>query len=1363
MLSGLAVLCAVLLAPPVARAQQNRPRNVEVYTDPAQGPTLESGLLSLVPAMTLRLQEGTHRLEETVLVRDVSEVTIQGEGRADRVFIRCRQGVGLAFFNASRLTIRDVTVSGCGLRRASWDPIFPVLNATLELTFDIPRELRVGVLVAACTDFTLEDSVVENTRGIGLLAVTPLGSTRLRGTRFHSNVPQSGQCPAALRALLAVLRNQTHLIGGGAYILYQDLREQQPPALGHELTIERSRFTENRDCSAIALVESFVRRSVELAELGYQVGAGGGLTVMMAQQRFAVATRISRTDFFDNQAIAGSGIHMGVFSGIPFLTEVIVTQCRFEKNGRSDKASAGGGIIFIIDLVDPARDGMRMTENLAGGVDIQVTDSVFERNNADHGGGVSIISHYPEQHTSSRSYTAHFHNCRFERNQGIGGSALLVYEEKFSGFEPGLQVAVSNSRFIRNSIQTNNDVEVGFINDYGVVHLRNVNISFSGMNTFDSNLATALGCVSSLVYMEGRTIFMRNKAVQGAGMQLLSESRLILLSGARVSFRGNRADMVGGAIYVGENSDNFTFVPEDCFLYFNQLGYGLCSDRSLCLPQNVTVSFKDNTALFGSIVFGSTLSTCPWVNSLSQYSPQYNDSQTVYSNLRQYQKTLDYSKPRRRGPPQFSTVSAKLTVSRNPDLNISVMPGEQFFINITTLDSFGQLIPEVVTASAILEDQEDNTTSAVIGDFGYFEVRPQRQSRAPIMVLSAEGNREVTVRLTTIDLESSAFLTVTLTSCSVGFSHVEFRCVCDSRLASRGVSCDVNFTVGPNMWLGPIHEGSNTTNDDLTVATCVLNYCGDGTREINTGEWHQQCRENFHRTGRLCGRCEDGYSLQLGTNACAHCTNWSLFLLIFFIFAGAFVVFGLGLLQISVAEGFFTATIFYSNIITLYAFYFNESEISGVNFLTAFFSLNFGIYTCLYDGLDSLALAALQLTFVAYLFLLALLHIVINKRLTFVDSLNQRYSPSKVFATLIILTYVSILQTSFGILSFTVVTSFDGDSHVVWFVDPTVDYFTGFHAFLCIVAIVLLLLCLLPAIFFTFCTRGIYHWPYLNRLKPLYDALFAPFKPQFRPWLGLQIIVRIALFVNTYFVPAPHHLLVVGVCLIVYLHLLTTLQPYTSRWANHFESTLIVNAILYVTLTLYIGNISSVSEDARILKVVFLSVAGSGVIIYGFFRYFVELYPKTWERVKGLVCCWRGKKTESSENGGTVLGRLSHNPPPRITFVDAVGNHMAGESSTLGRAVRSASVDYLNNLSERDKASKAEEFEISYTEYREPLLEEGDLEVVNSYSVVISQNSSAAGTPNRSRSASPQKQLRKAQTLEILEEPVELRTSQFTA
>ena len=1324
---ALTVLCGVFAV------SSGQSETLEIFSSPSNEVpmgnepqmTLVTGLRALKSDMKLLLRQGNHVVQNMLFIRDLSDVVIQGNGSANKINITCRPGIGLAFFNISNLQIRDLTISGCGLNQERWDRINTTLENNLDMTFTIPRVLRVGILLAACSDVTMENLVVEGTRGIGLLGISLLGSTELSRVTFRNNTPPS--CPSDINNFIN--HNYSEWIGGGAYFLYQDF---QGPLLAakHSLRVDDGRFMSNRDCSITVLLENFIERSSELVDLGYQVGAGGGLSVMMAQVRYTVAVSITKSNFEDNVARNGGGLHVGIFTGIPSLTTIQLSRCRFSRNGRDEIVSSGGGVIVNIDLVRPSEiQGRHSIDDVSGGVAIDIERSDFERNMANSGGGVAIVSRYAEQHVFDSSYRVSFQRCQFRENRGFGGSALLIYETKNSGFDPGIQLSVSDSRFVRNSIEVSNNIEVGHIQDYGVVHIRKVNLTLSGSTTFERNLATALGAVSSLVNVRGKVLFERNRAVSGAAMQLLSESLLIAQHGANITFISNRADMFGGAIYVDMNSDNFTFIPDNCFLYFNEPGYGICTNDAVCLPNSVSMEFRGNTARLGSVVYGSALTTCPWLSALRE-NMMYNPTETVYANLQNYKGTFMYDQRRNPGRPPFSTETSRLSIEK--DLDIAVMPGEQFVVNISALDEFNNQVPEVITSNVVSKNSEEDNSASIIGDFGFFEVRPKRSTLAPITVLS-DTEENVTIRLTTINIRTEILLRVRLTACVVGFTHSESQCVCDDRLSSRGISCDGDFTVDHKSWLGPIHDRSNISNDDLTVATCVLNYCEDGSKEIQSGEWDSQCREGFHRAGLLCGHCEEGYSLQLGTNACARCTNWSIFLLAFFLLAGLFLVFILGLLQISVAEGFFVAIIFYSNIITLYAVYFNDNEITGINFLTSFLSLNFGIPACFYDGMDSLVVVALQLVFVGYLFLLALVHIFVDKRIPFklIDKMNQKYSPSKTFATLIIISYVSILQSSVGILSFAVVETFDGHRHIRWYIDPTVPYFQGFHAVLSIAAILLLFLFLLPVpILLTFCSRAIYRWRYFNKFKPLYDALYAPFKVKFRLWLGFQLFVRIVLFIFAYFVSTPHHLLALGVCLVIYLHLHTLFQPYISQWANLLESTLTVLALFYVVVTLYFGNLVSVSRPTLISTVAVLSTISYSIITARFIGYFSERNPKIWEK---LVATFKkgGRKEEKIDGPGNIEMKVRNSPVlhPKIRVLDSIGNDVV--ESPQHRAIRSASVDFLNTITERERANIVREFEVSYTEYREPLLDQGELEIQASYSVVVAPNSNT-GSPRRS-------------------------------
>ena len=1275
---------------------------------------LDQGLSALQSNTVLQLHPGTHTLRRLTFVHDLTNVSIQGVQSASETVIRCAEGIGLAFFNISNLQIQNVTVIRCGLNEERWDGIKKTLHETFHVIVEIPAIVKVAIFLAACEDVSLEHFQVSNTSGIGLLAVSLLGTTHLSDVDFERNRPPL--CPSTLNRAYFLKTDHHEWIGGGAYFLYQDYRDTQI-SMHHNLTITDSLFNMNQDCSIVGLLENYIEISADLVSLGYEIGAGGGLTVMMAQLQYSVDMSITNSTFVNNSARSGGGAHVGLFSGIP-EADILFDGCTFLSNGRPNITSSGGGTIIYLGLVRPSElQGEHSIEDVDGNTKITVSNSVFSRNLASSGGGVTIMSHYAEQHVFGSKQQVWFNNCRFTFNHAPGGSALLVHERKSSGFDIGLQSYISDCVFVGNSAQRDRRrrFEVGNTRDYGSVHVRSVNVTLYGNVMFRRNMVTALAAQSSLIHVAGNVTFYENRAQSGAGLQLLSSSLLIPKRGSTIVFQENKAIMFGGAVFVQSAPENFTFVNDDCFLFFEQPQFAFCFQDDICTPENLSISivFDGNDARIGSMVYGSALETCSWVEKM-KLTGRYNKTRTVYENFydNSYFNHTFYFDQAPSSSKQVSTSSSRLSIVQK---RISAMPGEQFTVNVSALDSFGQRVPEVITSNIIGDDGPASNLTSLLGDSGFLELKSRGSQDALVTVFGRE-NQTVKVGIVTVSLRTGDEIEVFLMPCAKGFTHNSSSCLCDDRLLAQGVSCDVAskvFTVPGERWLGPIKDDI-TSNDDLTVARCVLNYCKEGDKEVVSEQWDSQCADGFHRSGQLCGKCEDGYSLQLGSYRCAKCTNWYLFLLVLFIIAGFFLVFLSGLLQVSIAEGFLCAILFYSNIVTLYVVFFNtnvntNNNFRGINFLTSFFSLNFGIESCLYDGMTAQVLVVLQLTFVAYLFVLACIHIFVDKHISLklIKVYNQKYSPAKIIGTLMIMCYVSLLQASVGILSFTVMTSLDGDVRIAWYVDATVLYFRGFHAFLGVVAFLVLFLYILPLpILLTFCSSRIYRWKYFSKLKPLYDALYAPYKVQYRPWLGVQLFVRQVLFVFAYFLPTPHQLLALALCVVLYVYIQMNIQPYNSWWVNVTESLLMMLVLVLTILTLYFGNSISVDEVVILSVVTALVLISYGIIVAAFLKEFYSRFPNIATKLRDK---FRKKETEKNVN--------TH---PQIKVLNSSGQEVNQQELQPHPKYRHLGIP------------NSPEQEISYTEYREPLLDEGELEVSKSYSVVITPR----GSPQRKRAKS---------------------------
>ena len=332
-----------------------------------------------------------------------------------------------------------------------------------------------------------------------------------------------------------------------------------------------------------------------------------------------------------------------------------------------------------------------------------------------------------------------------------------------------------------------------------------------------------------------------------------------------------------------------------------------------------------------------------------------------------------------------------------------------------------------------------------------------------------------------------------------------------------------------------------------------------------------------------------------------------------------------------------------------------------------------------------------QLSFPLYLFFLMILvrSLFKSKCCRNIDS-KTAFATIQAFATLIIMCYISILQSCFELLS--TVEIFIGDKKSIrWRVDPTVPYFTGAHGFLAFVACVLLLLYILPFPLIFLSPTLLYKNKYLKRYKPIYDAFWNPYKPEFRFWLGLTLIFRWVPFLMVFFTTPPTSTFVSAFFLAVLLFLQLQLQPFQSKWANVLDSLFLFNLVLLFLGSLFFNatNDDNTFREQQILVMqratsyttVFVVLAYIGIIIVFLYHLFLR-FPKLKAcLVMCLMKCRERKKVRS------VL-RVPQSIPEEAGYVEGLP-HMTMNKA----AVQNVRV-------------------VGQTFFREPLLEEeGSIEI----------------------------------------------------
>ena len=115
-------------------------------------------------------------------------------------------------------------------------------------------------------------------------------------------------------------------------------------------------------------------------------------------------------------------------------------------------------------------------------------------------------------------------------------------------------------------------------------------------------------------------------------------------------------------------------------------------------------------------------------------------------------------------------------------------------------------------------------------------------------------------------------VSVQLLDCPLGFSLTE-SCVCDSRLKYSNVECNINNQsfLGPaSSWIGFINVSSAASSKPGVMfhPNCPIGYCLPRDVSVTSNTTDSQCEPQ--RTGLLCGKCREGYSLTLGNQVLQH-------------------------------------------------------------------------------------------------------------------------------------------------------------------------------------------------------------------------------------------------------------------------------------------------------------------------------------------------------------------------------------------------------------------------------------------------------------------------------------------------------------
>jgi hypothetical protein len=467
-----------------------------------------------------------------------------------------------------------------------------------------------------------------------------------------------------------------------------------------------------------------------------------------------------------------------------------------------------------------------------------------------------------------------------------------------------------------------------------------------------------------------------------------------------------------------------------------------------------------------------------------------------------------------------------------------------------------------------------------------------------------------------------------------GMNSTNCTCDCHSDISQYMDHCDSHSGLlikQPQFraWISYINDTESDLTGYLVYPNCPFDYCLSTSPPVDLNQPNgadTQCA--FNRSSLLCGSCQPGLSLSLGSSSCLPCPSyWPALLLaitIAAIIAGIALVAILLLLNMTVAVGTLNGLIFYANVV-----HANESILLPFqtrNFITTFVSwlnLGLGIDTCYFPGMDAYIKTWLQLAFPAYIILLVVLVIIISSYSTKFSNLIGKKDPVATLAILILLSYARLLEICFKSLSAGILEYPDGSSEMLWLPDATIKYLSGKHIPLFIAAVLILLVGLVyTALLFSwqwllYLPRWrILKWSRNPKIQTFIETYHKPHTPKHRYWTGLLLIVRVILYLvaATNVSNDPTIALTAisfTVCCIFALSKLFGSRLYRKWPVDVLETFFYLNILSFVIFTWY----SLDSPDSNRKPAAYTSVSITFIVLLLIILYHVYTYTSVFSKI----------------------------------------------------------------------------------------------------------------------------------------------------
>ena len=815
---------------------------------------------------------------------------------------------------------------------------------------------------------------------------------------------------------------------------------------------------------------------------------------------------------------------------------------------------------------------------------ISIVDCQFSNNSAKSGSALYINGRDP-----SFSALAQLSNITFIFNKAaVNGGAIYCDSEKIYSL-------TSLTIILDEGYSFSNTAEKG---SGGFAYLSACNLTMRGGHNISSNIASngaGIYARNSEILWTDATVNNNIAYESGGGVHLTDSTLKVLEGGRSLIFEQNMAHSKGGAIFVNDKTyEENTCRVAPCF--FGE-------------SPGIMV-FKNNSAPQGAVLYGGFLDRCI-----------YN---STTSGIEYFKKTSQYEPI----PLAVSSDSIRMCLcTEDHEVNCSTREMSYSRKRGQSINMFGTVVDQDMNPKGSFIMARYEEADAKLG-----EGEGKTESGNNCTYLSyhvTTDNTSATLFLHPEDLcdhsdFSKVTISITLLPCPRGFEMRMGRCECDRRLIDffNEPACDIDTETverrGP-IWL-------RYDKHYLKVhRRCPLDYCNT-FHSISIIRPDEQCAN--HRSGVLCGACQDNYSHALGGTKCLQCTSSYAVAWLIPVFAvtGIALVTLLLVCNMTISHATLNGLIFYSNVISITGLTTlkNCSINPALSIFIAWVNLDLGVETCFYSGMDTYQKTWLQFAFPLYIWLLVG---------TIILASHYSSTAMKVFgmnniaiiATLFLLSYTKILKTIIISLNFTEVfrcsvndTSDQLMPYKVWLHDGNIEYLKGKHVPLFAVSVAVLVFLFLPYTLILMFGQCIRSMPAQRRsvlwcirstaFISIMDAYHAPYKRKHRYWTGLMLLTRCVLFLA--FASSDNRLLMnmyITTSILFGILTLKTFVVYKNFRISILETCFLLNVAILSTTTLLLLKNNSSNSGGTICKCTSASISVSLTMFIGILAYHAYL------------------------------------------------------------------------------------------------------------------------------------------------------------